>query len=673
VITGNKGFYISKKNVVDGIRKVNAGGTGNIIQKDGIRLAPGGGGAGAGGGPSLYVENSSGPLIADNLFDTGAVFTGAGTSANVFTGNDVGVDDSNQSAGNTGIGVTMQQGANNNAIGMAGDGNVIAFNDQDGISITDSGTDSNSIAGNSIHDNGGAGVNLVGGINTVITSNTITNNTSNGLVVNAGATDTITDNTITQNAGVDMQILGGQTTATGSAGVAGTAQQTAGLVDIEGTLTVQQDYNFSDGTLSVGIILNDTGNFEQSGGILTGPGIAKVAGILTWTGGTMSDVGFTDLLPGGTLLISGYETLNDRTLLNEGRGTWTGVIDGGGGTFVNASTGVLNGTGTLAGRLQDNGNLLPGGASSIGAITVTGVYNENGTLNIDLGTSAADLVSASTVNLSGSLALNLITATPASAYTIVDNTGEYAVNGIFSGLVNGIFSALSEGQIFSVGSKWYQITYQGGDGNDVVLETPPTVTTLFSSANPSTVGNSVTFTADVAATGTGGPFLTGTVTFYADGVSLGSANVNMVGQATLNVSSLSVGVHAITAVYSGDSVYSGSASGVLSQTVNGNVVLLNPNIPSSVAAGQTFTLDASVMGAGMITPTGTVTFTLIDANGNETQLGSATLDGSGHASITASVAMAGSYHVRVSYSGDANYFAMSTTVDLNVYSMPPMP
>jgi uncharacterized protein YfaS (alpha-2-macroglobulin family) len=77
------------------------------------------------------------------------------------------------------------------------------------------------------------------------------------------------------------------------------------------------------------------------------------------------------------------------------------------------------------------------------------------------------------------------------------------------------------------------------------------------------------------------------------------------------------------------------------------------------------------MGAGNPTPTGTVTFTLIDANGNETQLGSGTLDGMGNASTTASVAMAGSYHIRVSYSGDANYFAGSTTLDLSVYSAPP--
>jgi uncharacterized protein YfaP (DUF2135 family) len=185
------------------------------------------------------------------------------------------------------------------------------------------------------------------------------------------------------------------------------------------------------------------------------------------------------------------------------------------------------------------------------------------------------------------------------------------------------------------------------------------------------VGDTVTFNATVSPSGMAGAFPTGTVTFYADGVALGSDTINMMGQASLGVSSLSVGVHSIAAVYFGDSVYTGSTSAALSQTVNQKFAMLMPNIPSSVEAGQTFTLATTIMGAGNPTPTGTVTFTLIDANGNETQLGTDTVNGSGYASITASVATPGTYHVRVTYSGDANYFAASTTLDLNVYSAPP--
>src|SRR5205814_1119512 len=53
--------------------------------------------------------------------------------------------------------------------------------------------------------------------------------------------------------------------------------------------------------------------------------------------------------------------------------------------------------------------------------------------------------------------------TPAfgSTYRIIDNDG--------SDSVNGTFAALAEGALITSGSVTFQITYQGGSGNDVVL------------------------------------------------------------------------------------------------------------------------------------------------------------------------------------------------------------
>jgi hypothetical protein len=75
-----------------------------------------------------------------------------------------------------------------------------------------------------------------------------------------------------------------------------------------------------------------------------------------------------------------------------------------------------------------------------------------------------------TVNLGGAQ-LNVIinpdtyTHTPGTQFIIVNNQGPDAVIGTFAGL--------PEGAIFEADEDWFQITYQGGDGNDVVLTALP--------------------------------------------------------------------------------------------------------------------------------------------------------------------------------------------------------
>ena len=95
--------------------------------------------------------------------------------------------------------------------------------------------------------------------------------------------------------------------------------------------------------------------------------------------------------------------------------------------------------------------------------------------------------------------------------------------------------------------------------------TAPTATRLASSANPSVVGQPVTFTATVSSTEPGTP--TGTVTFADGSTPLGSAPVTG-GTASITTSSLSPGDHQVTAAYGGDAAFDPSTSPVLVQTVN---------------------------------------------------------------------------------------------------------
>jgi hypothetical protein len=122
-----------------------------------------------------------------------------------------------------------------------------------------------------------------------------------------------------------------------------------------------------------------------------------------------------------------------------------------------------------------------------------------------------------------------------------------------------------------------------------------TVTTVVSSENPSTVGQSVTFTALVNPLPQGAGTPTGTGTFKDGATSLGTgtlqANANGFGStATFTTSTLTAGTHSITAVYGGDTNDQGSTSAVLTQTVNTSsglfVGLRSPTPAAGAGAGE---------------------------------------------------------------------------------------
>jgi uncharacterized repeat protein (TIGR01451 family) len=90
-----------------------------------------------------------------------------------------------------------------------------------------------------------------------------------------------------------------------------------------------------------------------------------------------------------------------------------------------------------------------------------------------------------------------------------------------------------------------------------------TTTAVVSSLNPSSAGQTVTFTATVT-----GASPTGSVTFRDGTTTLGTATLSATGKAALSTSALSVGSHAITAVYGGDAGNNAGTSAALTQTVN---------------------------------------------------------------------------------------------------------
>src|SRR5262249_31312196 len=164
---------------------------------------------------------------------------------------------------------------------------------------------------------------------------------------------------------------------------------------------------------------------------------------------------------------------------------------------------------------------------------------------------------------------------------------------------------------------------------------------VVSSANPSTYGASVTFTATISTS-----LATGTVTFKDGATTLGTSTIAG-GAASLSTSSLAAGSHLITAVYGGDASFSESTSASLSQTVNkaSTMTALTSNLnPSKRRQSVTFTATVSPS-----TANGTMQF--FDG---ASLLGTVTLSG-GSASFSTSQLAIGAHSITAQYGGSSNY------------------
>jgi Bacterial Ig-like domain (group 3)/Divergent InlB B-repeat domain len=262
---------------------------------------------------------------------------------------------------------------------------------------------------------------------------------------------------------------------------------------------------------------------------------------------------------------------------------------------------------------------------------------------------------------------------PTGTVTFYDNGSQIGTGGLST--TAGVTTATYTTSALTVATHPITATY-GGDSNytssssgpalDQVVNKVVTTTSVGSSLNPSTSGQSVTFTATVAPASAGLASPSGTVTFYDNGVSIGSGAVSTSGgvtTATLSISSLAIGTHPITATYGGDSDYSGSSSSpALSQVVNGVGVATTTKLASSLnpsLVGQSVTLTATITkSSGTGNPTGTVTF-----KDNGTSIGSGAVSTSGGvttATLSTSTLAVGTHPITASYSGDGSYSGSTT-------------
>ncbi len=354
--------------------------------------------------------------------------------------------------------------------------------------------------------------------------------------------------------------------------------------------------------------------------------------------------------------------------VSPGSGTATGTV-----TFKDGAATI--GTGTLNGAGQAT---FSTSSLAVGSHSITAVYGGN--TNFLTSTSAAlsqtvnqastttTLTSSANPSVSGqsvTLTATVAAVSPGSGTATGTVTFKDGVTTLGTGTLNAGVATFASSTL-AQGSHSITAVY-GGDANftgstsstlSQVVNQASTTTAVTSSSNPSVFGQSVTFTATVAAVSPGSGTATGTVTFKDGATTLGTGALSA-GVATFATSSLAPGPHSITAVYGGDTNFTGSTSSALSQTVNqaSTTTTLTSSVnPSVFGQSVTFTATVAAVAPGSGTATGTVTF-----KDGATTLGTGTLSAGVATFSSSSLSVAGSPHsITAVYGGDTN-FATSTS------------
>jgi hypothetical protein len=266
--------------------------------------------------------------------------------------------------------------------------------------------------------------------------------------------------------------------------------------------------------------------------------------------------------------------------------------------------------------------------------------------------------------------------TPTGSVSFKDGTASIGTVPLDSGKAPFITSSLAVGthSITAVYSGDGVYAASTSPAFNEVISLPGTTTKLTSDPNPSAAGQDVTFSVSVTAnSGSGTP--TGTVTYFDGKSQLGMIPLNS-GQAPFITGSLAVGVHSITAAYSGDGNFAKSTSSVLTQTVN---PVQAKTAFSSLTQSQTVNLGtASVSVAGVISAPGPA---YPPANENvNVSIGNVTKSVNIGAKGAISIAnfpinslAAGTYTIQYDYAGDANFASASdgtTTLTINNQRFP---
>ena len=256
--------------------------------------------------------------------------------------------------------------------------------------------------------------------------------------------------------------------------------------------------------------------------------------------------------------------------------------------------------------------------------------------------------------------------------TVTSGAAQCTTSGLTTGVHNNITVVYNGDGNFdpSTSAAFIQTVTQSG-----------TTVTVTSSLNPSLVTQNVTFTATVTSNGGFAGPPTGTVAFKAAGNPISCSNAGgqtlSSGVATCQIATLAAGSYSITAVYGGDTNFTGN-TGTLSaaggqngdpQVVNkSNTTMTLGTSGSPVTPGTNVTFTATINSATAVTANRTGTVTFYDGTatpGNEiTACGASGVVtvSSNQAQCSTTTLSEATHTITAVYSGDATYNGVTNTV-----------
>ena len=508
--------------------------------------------------------------------------------------------------------------------------------------------------------------------------NTSTSNTVLQTVNQGTTTTTIASSANPSMYGQSITLTANVTVATGAGTLTGNVTFLDGTTVLgtttltAGTATLALD-NLSVGTHNLTARYNGNTNFQISTSSNLVQVVDKATPVVTVSSASNpsaygSEIVFTSLVSAPTSI-----------------GLPTGTV-----TFYDGSTiigtGDLSTTGANTGTATFTTRLLNGGAHTITAVyggdsnfvTVTSsplnqTVNKANTTTTIFSNSSNPSEFGQPVTLQAQVigSVSNPPLPPSGSVVFYDGTtviGTVPVSAISSNTSLATFTTSS----LSIGPHNLSASYQGDINYNISTSTTmtqtviltSTSTTVATSVTPSFYGQNVTFTATVTTNspGTGNP--TGIVNFYNGTMLMGTGTLTPSGsnasQATFSITTLSLGSHQIRAIYQGDTNFTGSNSTAITQVVvkDPTTTSLSSSLnPSNFGNNVTFTANVTANAPGSGIPTGTVTF-----NEGSTVLGTATLNGSGAASITILSLYPGSHNITATYSGDTNYIGSTSPI-----------
>ncbi len=318
--------------------------------------------------------------------------------------------------------------------------------------------------------------------------------------------------------------------------------------------------------------------------------------------------------------------------------------------LVNGQASITNAFGKAATYPLTAVYLGSAAAQSSSSATIQQVINAGTSIktSVAIATSGSPSIINQPVTFTATITATSGTVPDGELVTFANGTNTIGTGATAGGVAMFVTSSLPVGQQSITAAYPGDGTYQSSTSRTLtqVVQLNPTTTTVSSSLNPATYGQSITFTATVAPQSSGGT-PSGSVSFKSGSTTLGTATLSN-GTGTLTTATLAAGVSTITATYGGDGDFAGS-SGTAAQQISTSATTTTLNAtPNPSSLNQTVTLTASVAGQYNGKLGGSVAFTQ-----GSTVLGNAAPVG-GKASITYAFTVVGTFPVIATYSGDSN-------------------